>query len=120
MPSAASASAAFTASGGIAAVLLMGLYFMIPDSRVKGVTFRGNQYLSSRYLQEISGVKEGNLFYLPLPWVIEQKVSSDPFVESCDVQLLKGNIVKGLNLHFAHLIDLGDVLKFYECHVKLR
>ena len=78
----------------IAAVLLMGLYFMIPDSRVKGVTFRGNQYLSSRYLQEISGVREGNLFYLPLPWVIEQKVSSDPFVESCDVQLLKGNIVK--------------------------
>lgn len=77
----------------IAAVLLTGLYFVIPDSRTKGVSFSGNQYLSDSYLKELSGVRPGNLFYLPLPWVIEQHLNSDPFIASSKVTLKKGNII---------------------------
>ena len=78
----------------IAALLLLGLYFVIPDSRIKGVSFRGNQYLSDSYLKEMSGVRPGNLFYLPLPWVIEGHLKSDPFIADSKVTLRKGNIVE--------------------------
>ncbi len=78
----------------IAAALLMGLYFVIPDSRIKGVSFRGNKYLSDSYLKEMSGVRPGNLFYLPLPWVIESHLNSDPFIADTKVTLKKGNIIE--------------------------
>ena len=78
----------------LAAILLTGLYFLLPDSRVQGVSFHGNQYLTDSYVKNVSGIRIGNLFYLPLPWIIEQKLNSDPFIESSQVKLKKGNIVE--------------------------
>ncbi len=78
----------------LAAILLSGLYFLLPDSRVQGVSFHGNQYLTDSYVKDISGIRIGNLFYLPLPWIIEQKLNSDPFIESSEVSLKKGNIIE--------------------------
>lgn len=77
----------------IGTLLLTGLYFLLPASRIRGVSFSGNIYLSNNYLRELSGVRTGKLFYLPLPWIIEQKINEDPFIESSDVQLRRGNIV---------------------------
>lgn len=78
----------------IGTVLLLGLYFIMPVSRIKGITVSGNIYLSKDYIKEQAGVKTGNLFYLPLPGIIEQQLESDPLIESCDVQLQRGNIVR--------------------------
>lgn len=74
--------------------LLIVSYVLSPESRVKAVSVRGNNYLSKALVEKSANVEINDLFYLQFPSVIEARIEENGLVESASVQLLHDNIIE--------------------------
>ena len=74
--------------------LLILSYIFSPESRVKAVSVRGNNYLTKAQVQKSANVTINDLFYLQFPSVIEARIEENGLVESASVQLLHDNIIE--------------------------
>ncbi len=75
-------------------VFIVSFYFLLPMSKVKAVSVTGNNYLTSDYIENISGIDYNSRYFLILSSKIAKKVKNDPLIEDCTVRLLKNNIVQ--------------------------
>ncbi len=76
-------------------VLLLALGFILsPDSRVKAVSVRGNNYLSGKYIEELSGIRVNDLFYFQFPGALSSRIQKDPMIADASVRLLRNNLVE--------------------------
>ena len=76
-------------------VLLLAVgYILSPDSRVKAVSVRGNNYLSGKYIEDLSGIRVNDLFYIQFPGALSAKIQKDPMIADASVRLLRNNLVE--------------------------
>ncbi len=75
-------------------ILLIVIYVFSPDSRVKAVSVHGNNYLTARYIEKLSGIKVNDLFYLQFPSSLASRITKDPMIESASVNLQKNNLIE--------------------------
>ena len=78
----------------LSALILVGLFFLSPDSKVRTVSVHGTDYLSGSYVQKISGISIGDAFYLQFPTAVAARIERDPMIEEAEVQLRRDNIIE--------------------------
>ena len=74
--------------------LLIVSYMLSPESRVKAVSVRGNNYLSKALVEKSANVSVNDLFYLQFPSVISARIEENSMVETAEVHLLHDNIIE--------------------------
>ena len=77
----------------LSAALLVILYVASPASRVKAVAVHGNNYLSAKYVEQLSQVRVNEQFYLQFTNALAAYIQKDPMIESASVRLMKNNVV---------------------------
>jgi hypothetical protein len=87
------------------AIIVMFAYFMMPVSRVHGISVSGNLNLSRSYILNLAGVSEDSIYYLSLPVILERKLEHDPLIEKADVSLERDNTI-------SITVDEADVLGY--------
>jgi len=87
------------------AIIVMFAYFMMPVSRVHGISVTGNANLSRSYILNLAGVSEDSIYYLSLPVILERKLEHDPLIEKADVSLERDNTI-------SIVVDEADVLGY--------
>ena len=87
------------------AIIVMFAYFMMPVSRVHGISVTGNANLSRSYILNLAGVSEDSIYYLSLPVILERKLEHDPLIEKADVSLERDNTI-------SITVDEADVLGY--------
>ena len=87
------------------AIIVMFAYFMMPVSRVHGISVTGNANLSRSYILNLAGVSEDSIYYLSLPVILERKLEHDPLIEKADVSLERDNTM-------SITVDEADVLGY--------
>ncbi len=75
-------------------LLLILVYCLAPESRVKSVSVRGHNYLSKSYVEKRAGVSVNDLFYLQFPNALAAKIEADPMIDEAHVSLLHDNIIE--------------------------
>lgn len=76
-----------------AALFIVIVYLVLPVSRIHSVEVSGTEYLNSSYIEEVSGVKENNVFFLTFKPYVQYKLKKDPMIADADVDLQDGNTV---------------------------
>ena len=84
----------FRAAVICAAILLMIVYFVMPVSRVSGITLSGNAFLSRDYILDLADLSNNSIYYLSLPFILERRIEKDPLIEKAKVSLERDNSVK--------------------------
>ena len=84
----------FRAAVICAAILLMIVYFVMPVSRVSGITLSGNAFLSRDYILDLADLSNNSIYYLSLPFILERRIEKDPLIENAKVSLERDNSVK--------------------------
>ena len=74
--------------------VILGIYALLPASKIAAVQVTGNSVLPSSYIEELGGLSTKKLFYTSIPSLISYKVRQNPIVSDCKVSLLSGNVVK--------------------------
>ncbi len=75
-------------------VFIVFLYFLFPFSKVKAVSVTGNNFLTSEYVESISGLSYESRYFLVFPSSVAKKIKKNPLIEDCTVRLLQNNIVQ--------------------------
>ena len=78
----------------LSVLLIVGLYLFSPESRVKAISVRGNNYLSGKYVASLSGISVNDLLYAQFPGAVAARVQRDPLIEKADVRLLRNNLIE--------------------------
>ena len=78
----------------LSVLLLVLLYLFSPDSRVKAVSVQGNNYLTSSYIESLSGVSVNDLLITQFPAAIARRIQNDPMIADASVHLLRNNLVE--------------------------
>ena len=89
-----SRSRLFFMAVSLAFLILLGIYYFMPESRVKSVSVHGNNYLTKAYVRRIADVNLNDLFYFQIPRSISSRIEEDPMIESAEVSLLHDNIIE--------------------------
>ncbi len=69
-------------------------YAILPLSRIKAISVTGEEYLSKRYIQELSGITYDSMYFLTFPGHVSSLVEKDPMIEDVKTRLLPGNTVQ--------------------------
>lgn len=75
------------------AIIVMFAYFMMPVSRVHGISVSGNLNLSRSYILDLAGVSDQSIYYLSLPFLLESRLEHDPLIEKAQVTLERDNTI---------------------------
>ena len=76
-------------------LVLIGLVYFLSDiSNVYRIAVEGNVYLSNEDIIEASGLSDRSKYLLVLPPRIERRLTQNSLIESADVKLLEGRLVK--------------------------
>lgn len=75
-------------------VLIAIIYYLLPFSKVKAVSVTGTNYLTSSYVEELSGVNYNSRYFLVFPSSVAKKIKKNALIEDCTVRLLSNNIVQ--------------------------
>ncbi len=72
---------------GIIAIIaaVLAIYFASSGSNVRSVKVVDNRYVSSKYIEELSGITLDSEYVLIVPKVIEMKLADSPLIESASV-----------------------------------
>ena len=74
--------------------LICSFYFGSSLSKVKSISVTGNYYLDSSYVQSLSGLSLESRYLLIIPGIIENEIEKDGMIENCEVELLKGEVIR--------------------------
>ena len=75
----------------VSMVMIAGFYFLLPLSKVKAISVTGEDCLSSRYIESISGVNYQSRYFLTFPWTVASRLKQDPMIKEAKVYLMSGN-----------------------------
>lgn len=75
------------------AIIIMLAYFMMPVSRVSGISVRGNAVLDNKYIIDLADISENSIYYLCVPFLLEHRIEADPLIESASVSLERDNTI---------------------------
>lgn len=75
-------------------LIILGLLFGASSAKVRVINIEGDDYLSEKLVQELSGVSRKDVFYLLFPSQIEKRLEKSEFIASAKVSLKENNIVK--------------------------
>ena len=78
----------------IALILLAAVWYILPSSKVKVVSVTGNNYLSTDYLINLSGITGDDRYYMVLPFRVSGRMEEDPMIAECKVEHLPQNIIR--------------------------
>ncbi|QRG87404.1 cell division protein FtsQ/DivIB [Bulleidia sp. zg-1006] len=68
-------------------LFLLLIYLALPFSKTQGVEVKGNYAYSREEIQNKAGVHQGNIFYSNLPFLVEYRLKSNPWIEQAKVSL---------------------------------
>lgn len=74
-------------------VFLFVFYLFSSASRVKAVKISGNHYLADSYIEEISSIQTGDIYYFCIPVIKEMKIKNDPMISDADVTLSYNGVI---------------------------
>lgn len=91
------------------------LYLCTSASKTNAVIIEGNHYLSDSYIQEISGIKQGDVFFFNIPFIKELQLKSDPMIESATVswsnqKTMKINVTEKKAIGYRYEDDTAYIL----------
>lgn len=89
-----SRSTLFMASICISIGVIIFLYCISPFSKVRAISIVGNNYLTKEYVEQIVDVDLKSIYYLVFPKKMKEQLLEEPFIESCDVELLPDRLVR--------------------------
>ena len=75
-------------------LVLIGLYLYLPFSRVQTVSVDNNKYLDDDYIVSVSGVKQNDVYYASLPFLIRYRLEKDPMVSSATVSWKDSGVIE--------------------------
>ena len=75
-------------------LIITAVYFISPYSNVFSVAITGNHYFDDDFYEELSQVSDDSKYLLTIPVLVENRIKSDPLVESANVELLDNRVVK--------------------------
>lgn len=75
------------------AIIILVAYFMMPVSRVGGISVSGNALLSRSYILDLADLSDRSIYYLSMPFILERRIESDPLIKDAKVTLERDNTV---------------------------
>ena len=74
--------------------LIVLIYFILPTSKVKVLSIKGNNYLDKNYIEKLSGVNYSSRYFLVFPHTTANKIKQDPQIKDAIVRLLPEHVVQ--------------------------
>ena len=75
----------------VSLIVIVGLYFISPYSRIYKVVVNGNIYLKDEDI--VAKAKIGKYYLLTFPSLKEKELTKDPLIQEAKIEMLDGNIV---------------------------
>ena len=75
------------------AIIILFAYFMMPVSRVGGISVTGNANLSRSYILNLANLSDSSIYYLSIPFILERRLESDPLIDEAKVTLERDNTI---------------------------
>ena len=75
----------------IAALILIGVFFLLPGNRVRSINVHGNTYVNEDYIMDAAGISTKSKYLLVLPDLVEYRLKQNPFILDAQVDMQKQN-----------------------------
>lgn len=84
----------FLLTSSLCILALIGLYFFSDISKVRKITISGNHYLSSEYIQKLSGINEESRYLLVFEPFSKTSLKKDPLIQDAQIKHLGNGIIQ--------------------------
>ncbi|MBR2825340.1 MAG: FtsQ-type POTRA domain-containing protein, partial [Solobacterium sp.] len=89
-----SVSTLFSWAVVLSVFLIVLIYFLLPTSKVKVLSVKGNNYLDKSYIERLSGINYNTRYFLVFPHATANRIKEDPQIKDATIRLLPEHVVQ--------------------------